>query len=338
MTTAIAGIDVGKYTSSICILDPTTGHGQSVDVDTDPAVFADVLRESGHTFESVAFEAGHATHRLAMALASAGFPAVVIDARSAAPYLRMIRAMKTDKNDAYAIAELVRRNAHKAVWVKSQEAAQFMTVLTLRDNVIRTERVLRAGIAGHMASRGEKIRQIGRRTYHRRIHDFIAANEDFQFARPILWSLVRLDSTIRKLDKEIEDLVGQSEVCQLLMTVPGVGPKTAAWYRAVIDHPGRFRNSRDVGAYLGLIPRVRQSGLRSSVGRITKTGSKPLRGSLHMAATTLLFSVRKEYRLRSWGLSIAERCGKPKATVAVARKLSIILHRIWASGEPFQDR
>jgi transposase len=132
------------------------------------------------------------------------------------------------------------------------------------------------------------------------------------------------------------DEVKLGPVCRRLMTVPGVGPLTALSFRATIDQPNRFQKSRDVGAHLGLTPRRYQSGETDMQGRISRCGDELARTALYEAAHSLLIRSSKWSALRAWGMAIAKRRGMARARVAVARKLAVILHRIWADGSEFR--
>jgi transposase len=120
------------------------------------------------------------------------------------------------------------------------------------------------------------------------------------------------------------------------MSVPGVGPVTAVAFMTSIDDPGRFKRSSSVGAYLGLTPGRYQSGEVDRVGKISKCGDQRVRSYLYEAAGVLLMRVKKWSKLKAWGIRLAARVGLKKATVAVARKLSIILYRIWVDNSKFQ--
>jgi transposase len=120
------------------------------------------------------------------------------------------------------------------------------------------------------------------------------------------------------------------------MSVPGVGPITALVFRATIDRPDRFRRSRDVGAHLGLTPSRYQSGETDISGKISRCGDELARTALYEAAHTLLVRSRKWSALRAWGMKVAKARGMARARVAVARKLSVILHRMWSDGTEFR--
>ena len=122
------------------------------------------------------------------------------------------------------------------------------------------------------------------------------------------------------------------------MTIPGVGPVTTLAYIATVDDPGRFASSKALGAHFGLTPRVYQSGEIDRAGQISKCGDRMLRHLLYEAASALMTRTRKWPRLRAWGVSVAKRRGVKRATVAVARKLAVIMHRIWVTGDQFDFR
>ena len=127
-----------------------------------------------------------------------------------------------------------------------------------------------------------------------------------------------------------------SEVQERLRTVPGVGPLIAATFVATLDTPARFRNASQVAAYLGLVPRVHQSGETEYHGRVTKEGDSLLRTLLIEGAVVLLTRTRKSCPLKQWGLRLARKKGMAKATVAVARKMAMLLFHLWKSGKTFQ--
>jgi transposase len=119
------------------------------------------------------------------------------------------------------------------------------------------------------------------------------------------------------------------------MSVPGVGPFVALTYKSSIEDPGRFARGEDVGAYAGLVPRRNQSGERDYKGRISKAGDAMLRSALYEAANNLLTRVKRPCALQTWGKKLAETKGPKRARVAVARKLAVLLHRLWQSETQF---
>ena len=154
--------------------------------------------------------------------------------------------------------------------------------------------------------------------------------------RSLLSVIAVITEEIDRLTKRVLDEVRTEPTCRRLMTVQGVGPFTALTFRATIDRPDRFRRSRDVGAHLGLTPRRYQSGETDVQGRISRCGDELARTALYEAAHSLLIRSTKWSALRAWGMNVAKRRGMARARVAVARKLAVILHRIWADGTEFR--
>jgi transposase len=138
-----------------------------------------------------------------------------------------------------------------------------------------------------------------------------------------------------KLDRKVRGEARLDPVCRQLMTVPGVGPIVALAYTSTIDIPSRFRHSRAVGAVLGLTPVLNQSGESRRIGHVTLCGDAMLRGLLYEAAQVLLIRVKKWSWLKAWAMNVAKRRGAKKAIVALARRLAVILHRMWIDGSEF---
>jgi transposase len=145
----------------------------------------------------------------------------------------------------------------------------------------------------------------------------------------------RMRTERKALDRTLAAAARRSDIGRRLMTIPGVGPVTTLAYIAKVDDPGRFGTSKALGARLGLTRRVYQSGEIDRSGQISKCGDRMLRHLLYEAASALMTRTRKWSRLRAWGVAVAKRRGMKRATVAVARKLAVIMHRIWVTGEEF---
>ena len=131
-------------------------------------------------------------------------------------------------------------------------------------------------------------------------------------------------------------LVRDDMVCRRLMSAPGVGPVVAMTYKTAVDDPGRFGKSKDVGPYFGLTPSKYQSGEVDWTGRISKVGDAMVRTALFEAANTMLSRVTRFSALKAWALRIAKLRGLKRAKVALARKLAVVLHRMWVDGTDFR--
>lgn len=154
--------------------------------------------------------------------------------------------------------------------------------------------------------------------------------------RPMLIARSALREQCAVLHKMLLDAVASDDTCRRLMTVPGVGAVTAVTFLAVIDDPSRFQHSRDVGAHLGMTPRKYASGETDRNGSISKTGDALMRTTLYQASLALLTRSKRWSTLKAWGMAVAKRRGLRRAIVAVARKLAIVMHRIWADGTEFR--
>jgi transposase len=159
----------------------------------------------------------------------------------------------------------------------------------------------------------------------------------FQSIVPILNAIDSLSLQIEACDDELKKSVEKEPISKLLMTTPGVGPIVAMYFLTVIREPSRFKTGRSLGAYLGLVPSLYQSGKTNRKGRITKHGNRQLRWALTVAANALLRS-KTASALKTWGVKLVEKIGRKKAIVALARKLASVLLAMWKSNRPFESR
>jgi transposase len=157
-----------------------------------------------------------------------------------------------------------------------------------------------------------------------------------QIALPLLTAWQALNEQIAILDRTLRTTARDHPACRLMMSVPGVGVLVAIAYLTAIEDPTRFASSRRVAAHLGLTPRRWQSGEVERQGRISRNGDEMARTMLFEAANVIFARVHAPSHLKAWGEALIPRIGKKKARVAVARKLAVLLHRIWVTGRPFQ--
>lgn len=246
---------------------------------------------------------------------------------------------KTDRNDAHGIAQMMRMGWFRAVHVKAVDTQRLKTFLANRRLLKRKLIDIQNHLRGALRTYGLKVGTVAAGGFDARIRELIDGG-DYMF-QTMIESMLDVRAAVfesfRKLHKILLMVVKHDPVCRRFMTVPGVGPVTALSFKVSIDDPHRFRRSRTVGAHLGLTPRKYQSG--TSVdwgGRISKMGDINTRGALCEAAASLILRVHRYCALKAWALKIAKRSSTKCAIVAVARKLAVILHRMWIDGTEFE--
>jgi transposase len=331
-----AGLDVSLEETTICVVDDAGKMVREARMASEPEALVAFFGACGMKMERVGLEACSLTAWLHAGLTEAGIPAICIEARQAKAAMGAM-PNKTDRNDARGIAQIMRTGWYRAVHVKSPRCRSWRALLTARRMLLNKRRDVENGIRALLREVGLKVGTPSRKDFPARVRE-LAADD------PVLMSLAEsLLSVIEVMTREVErltkraiDEVRVEPTCRQLMTVPGVGPLTALAFRATIDQPGRFRKSRDVGAHLGLTPRRYQSGETDVQGRISRCGDELARTALYEAAHSLLIRSTKWSALRAWGMNIAKRRGMARARVAVARKLAVILHRMWVDGSEFR--
>jgi transposase len=243
---------------------------------------------------------------------------------------------KTDRNDARALAQIMRTGWFRQVHVKSRESRLWRSLLVARRTVLNEMRSIENVIRAVLREDGFKLGTPGRAAFAGRVRDLVRDDLSVRpLVEPLLAILATMLEQLAHLTRQVLDITRREEVCRRLMSVPGVGPITALTFRATIDRPDRFRRSRDVGAHLGLTPARYQSGETDVQGKISRCGDELARTALYEAAHTLLVRSRKWSALRAWGMKVAKARGMARARVAVARKRAVILHRMWSTGTEF---
>jgi transposase len=331
-----AGLDVSLEQTSLCVLDDAGRVVCEAKLDTDPDTIAAHLCRAGHQITRLGLEAGPLSQWLHAGLVASGLPAVCIETRHTRAALGAM-PVKTDRGDARGIAQLMRTGWFRAVHVKTRQAQEWRLLLTQRRLLVNKLVDVEAEIRGTLRGLGIRIGRVGRAGFAARIRELLADQPKLlQVIEPVLAVQAALLSQRDVLHRMVLQAVREEEVCRRLMTVPGVGPITALAFRATVDQAERFARSRDVGAHFGLTPRRYQSGETDRAGAIAKTGDALTRHALHEAATSMLVHASKPSTLRSWALDIAKRRGLQKARVALARRLAVVLHRMWCDGTTFQ--
>ncbi len=244
---------------------------------------------------------------------------------------------KTDQNDAEGLAQIMRTGWYRPVHVKSLDAHRARALLGARAQLVGMTTRLSNQIRGILKTFGMLPGSMRGLPFDRRIESLLADRGDLaSIIRPMLVAWRQLREQIAEFDKQVRALTRKDPACRLLMSVPGIGVLSVLAYVSTVEDPKRFTRSRSVGAHLGLTPRQYQSGEVDRSGRISKCGDILARTLLYEAAVVILARVKRASGLKDWAQAIAKRSGPGKARVALARKLSVVLHSIWRSGEPFR--
>ena len=331
------GLDASKERASVCIIDESGAIVEEAEVASDPKAIAGFLRGGGRRYRRVGMESWSLAPWLYVGLAKARLPIICIEARHAHAMLKAARKNKTDRNDARGIAELMRLGSYKTVHVKSPQSRRTRALLTVRRLLITKRRDIENAIGAALLAFGLKLRTSGGKGYEGRIHaltkgdPFVAG-----LIEPLLAVRRQILAELAVLEDRLRTLAHQDPVCQLLMTAPGVGPLVALTFRMAVDEPARFPRSRDVAAHFGLTPRSRQSGTQDFKGPISRAGDKEVRSALFTAAQCQLRRNTRSSWLKTWARQVAHRRGSMKAIVAVARRLAVVLHRMWITRTEFR--
>ena len=331
-----AGIDVSLERSRVCVLDTTGRIVREAKVASEPEALVALLQELGVRLERVGLEAGPLSQWLHAGLVAAGLPAVLIETRHVRAALKAM-TMKTDRNDARGIAQLMRLGWFRPVPAKTLVAQEIPALLTARRQLLAKLGDIEASLRGLLRGFGLKVGRIGRAGFAGRVRELAAGQAMLErVVEPMLRVRAALATEFASLHRQVLAIVREDAVCRRLMTVPGVGPVVALTYVTAVDDPARFKKSKGLGAHFGLVPRKYQSGEVDYSGRISKVGDAMVRSVLYGAAHVMLTRAVRWSSLKAWALRLAARAGMRKAKVALARKLAVILHRMWVDGTSFR--
>jgi len=330
-----AGLDVSVRETSVCIVDATGELCREVKVPSHPEDLARVLMDPAWQFERVGLEAGPLSQWLFNGLAEAGLPLVCIETRHTKAFLKA-QVNKSDRNDARGIAQMMRVNLFRPVHIKTLASQKRRALLTARKLLQEKAVAIESDMRGLLRNFGLKVGQIGKVKFEARIRELVDGVPDLEeLMEALLEARASLREQFARLHRKLLAIVREDDVCRRLMTVPGVGPIIALAFRTTIDVPGRFRKSKAVGSALGLTPVQHQSGESSRVGKVSKCGDAMMRTLLFEGAQTMLTRSVKWSWLRAWGMKIAKSRGMKKAIIAVARRIAVIMHRMWIDGTEF---
>ena len=331
-----AGLDVSVNETSVCIVDETGRIVREVKVASEPDALVEVLKNGAYHFKRIGLEAGPLSQWLYSALGEANLPVICVETRHMRAVLKA-QINKTDRNDARGIAQMMRAGLYRPVHVKTLRSQTLRTLLTHRKLLQSKAIAIENDLRGTLRNFGLKVGVVGTVKFETRIKELVENFPDLAvLVEPLLIVRRVLREQIAVLHRRVLTIVRDDEVCQRLMTVPGVGAVVALTYRVTVDVPARFHNSRAVGAVLGLTPCKYQSGESDYTGSISRCGDEMMRVMLYEAAQVLLVRSTKWSWLKAWAMQIARRRGVKKAIVALARRLAVVMHRIWIDGTEFR--
>ncbi len=330
-----AGLDVSVKDTNVCIVDDTGKIIREVKVASEPDALLQVLRNATYRFKRIGLEAGPLSQWLFSALGEANLPVICVETRHMRAVLQA-QINKTDRNDARGIAQMMRVGLYRPVHVKTLRSQKLRMLLTHRKLLQSKAIAIENDLRGTLRNFGLKVGMAGATKFEGRIKELIENLPDLAvLVEPLLVVRRVLREQIGVLHRRLLAVVRDDDVCRRLMTTPGVGPVVALTYRATVDVPARFRKSKSVGAVFGLTCSKYQSGEIDRSGRISRCGDEMMRVMLYEAAQSMLRSKKWSW-LKAWAMQIARRRGMKKAIVALARRLAVILHRIWVDGTEFR--
>lgn len=329
------GLDVSLEKTAICVVSE---HGKIVreaQVASEPDALVRWLGAQDGSIAVIRLEAGPLSQWLHRGLTGAGLEVVLMETRQVKGALRAM-PIKTDRRDAEGIARLLHLGWFRPVHCKSVSAQEVRAVLGARKAVQQSMIALEMSLRGLLRNFGLKVGAVSRGRFEARIRDLVADNPMLVAAtEPMLRARASLRQELAGLERRVRQLAQDDPVCHRLMSMPGIGAVVALTFRSAVDDPARFTSSKKVGPWVGLTPSRNQSGERDVSGGITKAGDVTLRRALCQAATVMMHRGRATW-LRTWAAHVARRRGKRRAMVALARRIGVILHRMWRDGTAFR--
>jgi transposase len=331
-----AGIDVSLECSSVCVVNAEGKIIRETKVASEPEALIAWFGSLGVRLARIGLEAGPLSQWLFTALKQAGLPMELLETRHVRNAFRTM-PVKTDRKDARGIAELMRLGWFRPVHCKSRDAQETRALLTARKLVDAKLHDVEMSLRGTLRGFGLKVGPTTPRRFAARVRELVAGQATLE---AIAESLVAVHEVLLRelnvLEKRVRLMARTNPVVRLLMSAPGVGPIVGLVYVSGIDDPARFKSSKAVGAHFGMTPSKYQSGETDYSGRISKCGDEAVRTACFQAAHIIVTKPIKGGWLKSWALKLAKRVGMKKAKVALARRLAVILHRMWVDGTTFK--
>jgi transposase len=336
--TYYAGIDVSLEYSSVCVVDGAGKIIREQRIASEPEALIAWFRGLGFGLERIGLEAGPMSQWLYAAMRAAGLAVELLETRHVRDAFKAM-PVKSDRNDARGIAQLMRLGWFRPVHCKSMAAQEMRALLTARKLVQSKLLDVQMSLRGLLRGFGLKVGATTPSRFAGRIRDLVEGNATLEV---IAAALLVIHETLRRelagFEKRVRSIARSDGRVRLLMSTPGVGAIVALTYVAAIDDPARFKSSKGVGAHFGLTPKKYQSGETDITGRISKIGDEGVRTALYEAGHIILTQPLKGCTaLKSWAMRLAKRAGMKKAKVALARKLAVIMHRMLVDGTLFKS-
>ena len=331
-----AGIDVSLEQSSVCVVDASGKIVREGKVASEREALIGYFGSLGFVLSRIGLEAGPLSQWLYAAMQEAGLAVELLETRHVRDAFYAM-PVKSDRNDARGIAQLMRMGWFRPVHCKSIAAQELRAVLTARKLVQSKLRDIENSLRGILRGFGLKVGKTTARSFAGRIRELVAGQPNLEaIAQALLAVHTVLLREFNGFDKRVRLMARKHVQARLLMTTPAVGPIVALTYVGAIDDPARFSSSKQIGAHFGLTPKKYQSGQTDYTGRISKIGDASVREALYQAAHVMLTKpVKGCSALKSWAMRIARRAGMRRAKVALARKLAVIMHRMLADASEF---
>ena len=327
------GIDLHLKSSEVCVVDES---GETSERATIPTTERSLARWfGGRERMRICIEASGLSPWVARVLTGLGHEVIVANAQR----VRLIAesTLKNDRIDAETLARLVRMDPKllRPIVHRRAETQRLRGMLRVRRILVNNRTACLNTARGLLRSFGYRVPGQKPERLARSLARGTVPEELCGLVAPLVATALELDERIRALDEEVVDAGRGYPEVDRLQQVPGIGPLVALSYVLCIEDPDRFRTSRDVASFLGLRPKMRESAERSRFGAITRHGDAEMRRLLVQAAHGCLRS-RQDSDLKRWAEQLGGRVGKKKAVVALARKLAVLLHHLWASGEDYE--
>jgi transposase len=320
----------------VCVIDATGKVVREGKIASEPEALIAWFRSLEVELARIGLEAGPLSQWLYAAMRQAGLAVELVETRHARNAFKTM-PVKTDRKDARGIAELMRMGWFRPVHCKSMEAQETRAMLTARKLVQKELLETESSLRGILRGFGLKVGKTTPVQFEGRVKELVAGHPSLEVVASALLSVrATLRRELNGFERRLRAMARTDTRARLLMTTPGVGVIVALTYASAIDDPSRFKSSKTVGAHFGMTPKRYQSGETDYSGRISKNGDGSVRAVLYEAAHVILTKpVKGCAALKSWAMRILKRAGKKKATVALARKLAVIMHRMLADGTPF---